>query len=154
MSAQMIFERAPIGAIIAWSDGTPRPPEHCDQHAAWRRNNGFGRLVIKTSRPVMGQIRMPVSFKVRVEGAGDSNDDPIVRTFPIRSTFRFRIVERPPVGSVRILKCVGEALELVHLASTRDHADTWLRNLGFGRMVLEEVTADEVGTDVVEGRAA
>lgn len=154
MSAHMIFERAPIGAIIAWSDGTPRPPEHCDQHASWRMNNAYGRLVLKTSRSLMGQIGMPMSFDVRIEGAGDSNDDPIVRTFPIHSTFRFRIIKRPPVGSVRILERVGEALELAHLASSRDHADTWLRILGFGTMVLEEMTADEVGADVIEGRAA
>ena len=27
MTAQPIFDLAPIGSIVAWSDGTPRPPE-------------------------------------------------------------------------------------------------------------------------------
>jgi len=27
MSASMIFDLAPIGSIVAWSDGAPRPPE-------------------------------------------------------------------------------------------------------------------------------
>ena len=27
MTAQLIFDLVPIGAIVAWSDGTPRPSE-------------------------------------------------------------------------------------------------------------------------------
>lgn len=40
MSAHTIFESAPIGAIVAWSDGTPRPPErHSKKLAAWENSN-------------------------------------------------------------------------------------------------------------------
>ncbi|WP_078057951.1 hypothetical protein [Rhizobium rhizosphaerae] len=112
MSAHLIFEHAPLGAIIAWSDGRPCPSEHLDHHTAWKRNNASGRLVRKTDRSVMGQASMPVSFKVRIGGNG-SNGDTNSITLPIHSGLRFRIVERLPVGFVRILEQVGDALELL-----------------------------------------
>ena len=49
---------------------------------------------------------------------------------------------------------VGENAELLHLAENRDAAELWLAKTGYSRARLEEVTADEIGADVVEGRAA
>lgn len=37
MSALSIFEDAPIGSMVAWSDNTPRPPErHRKKLSAWK----------------------------------------------------------------------------------------------------------------------
>ena len=45
MSAKLIFDHALIGAIIAYSDGTPRPPDrHRRELADWKNRNGSGRL--------------------------------------------------------------------------------------------------------------
>lgn len=46
MSAQRIYDLAPLGAVIRYSDGTPRPPERFRKKvAAWENNNKCGRLV-------------------------------------------------------------------------------------------------------------
>ncbi|MDO9306313.1 MAG: hypothetical protein Q7T75_00405, partial [Mesorhizobium sp.] len=48
MLAHTIFERAPLGAIVAWSDGTPRPPaRHRRKLDAWITSNSQGRLIRK-----------------------------------------------------------------------------------------------------------
>ena len=38
--------------------------------------------------------------------------------------------------------------------AAREAAELWLAKTGHDRARLEEVTADEVGADIVEGRAA
>lgn len=46
MKASEIFALAPFGAVIAFADGTPRPPERFTKKlAAWERNNASGVLV-------------------------------------------------------------------------------------------------------------
>ena len=57
-------------------------------------------------------------------------------------------------GQVRVLQHVGENAELIHLAQNREAAELWLAKAGYSRARLEEVTADEIGADDVEGRAA
>lgn len=49
---------------------------------------------------------------------------------------------------------VGENVELLHLAESREAAELWLAQKGYSRTRLEEITADEVGADAIEGRAA
>ncbi|MNU11595.1 hypothetical protein D3C72_2595720 [compost metagenome] len=49
---------------------------------------------------------------------------------------------------------VGENVELLHLAEDREAAELWLARKGYSRARLEEITADEVGADAIEGRAA
>ncbi len=47
MSAHIAF-LAPIGSILKWSDGTPRPPErHRKKLSAWKTSNSSGRLIRK-----------------------------------------------------------------------------------------------------------
>jgi hypothetical protein len=58
------------------------------------------------------------------------------------------------IGMVRVLQALGDSPELLHLAENRDAAERWLANNAYSRAFLEEVTADEVGADVVEGRTA
>jgi hypothetical protein len=48
----------------------------------------------------------------------------------------------------------GDDAELVYLATNEPDAKEWLTRHGYPHAVLEEVTADEVGADAVEGRAA
>jgi hypothetical protein len=67
---------------------------------------------------------------------------------------RFEIVERPAVGMVRVLQDLGDSPELLHLARDREAAERWLANNPYSRAYIEEVTADEVGADLIEGRSA
>ena len=48
LSAREIYDIAPLGALIRFSDGTPEPPaRHRRKRTAWLSNNGAGRLVRK-----------------------------------------------------------------------------------------------------------
>lgn len=155
MSAHTIFEHAPIGAIIAWSDGSPRPPErHRRKLDAWETNNSQGRLVRKQGAREVGRPDH-ASFTLHEAdfGAGGVIAIRVHRTFAIGSRLRFTIVERPAVASVRVFDRAGDDAELVHLAPHRAAAERWLTEHGYPNAVLEDVTAEEAVADVVEGRA-
>jgi hypothetical protein len=77
-----------------------------------------------------------------------------MRTHPVDSDLHFEIVERPAIGMMRILQDWGSNSELLHLAVNREVAELWLAKSRHANARLEEVTADEVSADVVEGRAA
>ena len=87
-------------------------------------------------------------------GAGGVIAIRVHRTFSLESRLQFTILERPAIGSVRVFSHAGPGTELVHLAAHRPAAEEWLSHHGYPRAVLEDVTADEVGADVVEGRTA
>jgi len=157
MSAHSIFEDAPIGSIVAWSDGTPRPPErHRKKLSAWQNNNSRGRLIAKRGERNSGTVALPVYFTLHEAdfGAGGVIAIRVHRTFSVDSALRFTIVERPAPGSVRVFGRPGDNAELVHLAPHRPAAEEWLSRHGYPNAVLEEVSADEVAADSVEGRAA
>lgn len=154
MSAHTIFGHAPLGAIVAWSDGTPRPPErHRRKLDAWQTNNSQGRLVRKHGGP---NIASGGSFTLHEADYGASGVIAIRvhRTFSLASGLRFTITERPAVGTVRVLDRRGDQPTLVHLAPHRAAAEQWLSEHGYPDAVLEEVSADEAAADAVEGRAA
>ena len=48
----------------------------------------------------------------------------------------------------------GDSPELLHLAVNREAAELWLANNQYSRAYLEEVSADEIGADIIEGRSA
>ena len=143
MSAQTIFEHAPIGAIISWSDGSPRPPDrHRRKLDTWTTNNSRGRL-----------IRNQGTRDEADYGAGGVIAIRVHRTFAPGSRLSFTIVERPAVGSVRVFDRTGVDAELVHLAPHRAAAEQWLTEHGYPNAVLEDVTAEEAVAEVVEERA-
>ncbi|HQS45139.1 MAG: hypothetical protein B7Y12_02635 [Rhizobiales bacterium 24-66-13] len=157
MSAHLIYDSAPIGALIAWSDGTPQPPARFKRKlSAWQTQNSRGRLIRRQGERGMGNVTLSANFTVHEAdfGAGGVIAIRVYRTFALDSALRFTILERPAVGSVRIFNHSGEGAELVHLAADRRAAEEWLCRHGYPRAVLEEVTADEVGADIAEGRTA
>ncbi|MGD9740053.1 MAG: hypothetical protein AB7O56_15740 [Bauldia sp.] len=157
MSANIILEHAPIGAIVAWSDGTSRPPErHHRKLDAWKSNNSQGRLIRKQGALGTGVVDPHASFTLHEAdyGAGGVIAIRMHRTFSLTSSLSFAIVERPAVGSVRVFDRAGDHAELVHLAPHRAAAEQWLSEHGYPNAVLEEVSADEAAAHAVEGRAA
>lgn len=157
MSAHTIFEHAAIGAIVAWSDGTPRPPErHRRKLDAWTNSNSQGRLIRKQSGRDIGTLVPYASFTLHEAdyGAGGVIAIRVHRTFSVGSSLHFTIIERPSVGSVRVFDRSGDYAELVHLAPHRAAAEQWLSQHGYPNAVFEQVTADEAAADAVEGRAA
>lgn len=156
MSAHLVFQ-VPIGSIVAWSDGAPRPPErHRRKLSAWQTNNSSGRLIRKQDEHSLGRVILPASFTLHEadHGAGGVIAIRVHRTFSLGSSLRFKIAERPTIGSVRVFDRAGEHAELVHLAVNRLAAEEWLSRHGYPHGVLEDVTADEAAADAVEGRAA
>lgn len=157
MSAHMIFDNAPIGSIVAWSDGTPQPPARFRKKlAAWQTSNSRGRLVRKQGGRGIGNVSLSTFFTLHEAdyGAGGVVAIRVHRTFSLESKLHFAVVERPPIGSVRVFDRAGDAGELVYLATNEVDAKEWLTRHGYPGAVLQEVTADEVGADAVEGRAA
>lgn len=156
MSAQHIHDLASLGAIIRYADGTARPPaRHRRKLALWENTNNAGRLIRKHPEGRRGIEGFPATFTLH---KGDLGQGGIIlvrvhQTFDIRSRLTFTIIERPPVGAVRILSGAGDDQELLHLATDLTAAERWRELNGYRNAVLEPVTADEHAADVVEGRA-
>lgn len=153
MSAHLIFDTAPLGALVRYFDGTPRPPARfAKKLAAWRQRNGVGRLTRKQPARERPTYVSPPSFTLH-EGdfaAGDVIIVTVSRTFPLDSDLRFAIVEHPPLGAVRILQDMGENAELLHLATSREAAELWLATNRYSRARIEDVSADEAAADAIE----
>lgn len=157
MSAHIIYDAAPLGSMIRYSDGAAKPPSRFTKKlAAWESRNGVGRLVKMEPPQARATYSSPACFTLH---EGDFGQGGIIvvsvrRTYSVDSTLRFQIVERPRIGMVRVLQALGDSPELLHLAENREAAERWLANNRYSRAYLEEVSADEVGADVVEGRTA
>ena len=157
MSAHTIFDTAPIGSIVAWSDGTPQPPARFRKKlAAWQSSNSRGRLIRKQGGRDVGNISLSACFTLHEVdyGAGGVIAIRVHRTFSLEAKLHFTVVERPAIGSVRVFDRAGDSGELVYLATNEVDAKEWLTRHGYPDAVLQEVTADEVGAGAVEGRAA
>ncbi|SCX22832.1 hypothetical protein DSM25558_3229 [Agrobacterium sp. DSM 25558] len=147
---------APIGSIIGWSDGRPRPPErHRKKLSAWRTNNSSGRLIRNQDERTVGNHTMPPCFTLHEAdyGAGGVIAIRVHRTFSLDTSLTFAIIGPPAMGSFRVFDRAGDHAELVHLAASRPAAEDWLSRHGYPNAVVEEVTADEVAANMVEGRA-
>ncbi|RXT40225.1 hypothetical protein [Bradyrhizobium betae] len=157
MSAQLIFDLVPLGAIVRFFDGTPRPPErHRKKLAAWEYRNRGGRLIRKQPERRVGNTVISASITLHT---GDYGGDGVVvlrvhRTFPVDRDLTFVVTERPKLGAVRVLDRAGEDAELVYLANSRVDAETWLESHGYPDAVLDEVTADATAAGVVDWRTA
>ncbi|WP_412066911.1 hypothetical protein [Rhizobium sp. SYY.PMSO] len=64
------------------------------------------------------------------------------------------IARRPEAGEFRVLQEYGVHSILLYLAKNRPDAERWVKESGHINIRLEEVTAEEVCADVIEGRAA
>jgi len=157
MSAHHVHSVAPLGSLIRYNDGSPRPPARFTKKlAAWQRRNGVGRLVRKEPQRQRATRTSPASITLH-EGDFASNGVILVtvmRTHPVDSELHFEIVAQPATGMVRILQPIGDNIELLHLAESREAAELWLAKNKFHNARLEDVAVDDVGVDVVQECAA
>lgn len=157
MSAHIVYESAPLGSVIRYCDDTPKPPVRFKRKfRAWESRNGSGRLVRKEPPRERPTYDAPAYFTLHEGDFGQAGTIVVSvrRTYSVESDLSFEIVERPAIGNVRVLQSLGDSPELLHLARDRESAERWLASNRYSRAYLEEVTADEVGADVIEGRAA
>ncbi|MER9243565.1 hypothetical protein [Mesorhizobium sp. M0633] len=157
MSAHIVYESAPLGSVIRYRDGTAKPPARFTKKLAfWESRNGVGRLIKKEPPRERATYSSPAHFTLH---EGDFGQGGIIivsvrRTWSVESDLCFEVIERPMIGMVRVLQEVGDSPELLHLAENREAAERWLANNQYGQAYLEEVSAAEVGADVIEGRTA
>jgi hypothetical protein len=157
MSAHIVYDAAPLGSMIRYSDCTPQPPARFRKKlSAWESRNGSGRLLKKEPPRSRATYSSPACFTLH---EGDFGQGGVIvvsirRTWSVESDLRFEIVERPAIGMIRVLQDLGDIPELLHLARDREAAERWLASNRYSRAYLEEVSADEVGADVIEGRTA
>lgn len=145
MSAQALYDLAPVGAVIRYSDGTPRPPErHVQKLRAWKRRNGQGRLVEKTPEKVRPTYTSPAGFALH---EGDYGSDGVVvlsvrGIYDVGSSLKFEVVSVPPAGAVLCLTGFDGSVELQHLAADREAAIRWAARNCYSGLWFEEVQAD------------
>lgn len=157
MSAHNIYDNAPLGSLIRYSDGTPKPPARFNKKfARWQSRNGVARLVKKEPHRDRPTYTSPARITLHEDDYANAGVVlvTVLRTHSVDSDLQFEIIERPAIGAVRILQEHAGAAELLHLAENRDAAERWLGQHHHSNVRLEDVTEDEVGADVVEGRAA
>lgn len=157
MSAHTIFDCASLGSVIRYFDGTPKPPARFTRKVSdWGSRNGVGRLIRKEPPRERPTYSSPACFTLHEGDFGEAGTVVISvrRTYSVESDLRFEIVERPAIGMVRVLQDLGDSPELLHLAKDPGAAERWLASNRYSRAYLEEVSADEVGADVIEGRTA
>ncbi|BCH19767.1 hypothetical protein MesoLjLa_66180 (plasmid) [Mesorhizobium sp. L-2-11] len=155
MSAQLIYDLVPLGSIVTYSDGTPRPPDrHRKKLAAWENRNSGGRLIRKQTEARVGNTTLPASITLH-KGDYGSQGTIVLRvhqTFSVTSDLKFSVKERPAIGSVLVLDRAGDDAELVHLAANRTAAEEWLTRHGYPNAALQQLAADTVAADTAGGR--
>ncbi len=151
MSAQHVFDTAPLGALIRFSDGTPRPPDRFRRKLAdWENRNGAGRLIRKSPAVDRGNSGYPASFALHLGSYGSDGIIVLVvtRHFLVTSSLHFEIAEIPSPGSVRVLTSYGDSDELRHLAPDMASAQAWLAAHHYSNARFDVVP------DPQQGRAA
>ena len=146
MSANTIIDQAPLGALIRYTDGSPKPPARFTQKlAAWERSNGVGRLVKKEPPRPFPTWTAPASFTLH-EGNFSSEGVilvTIMRSHSADSQLSFEVVEEPKVGQVCVLLDFGGSTELLHLASSVTAAELWIAKEGYRNARFEIVGAED-----------
>ena len=148
ISAASIIDTAPLGALIRYSDGTPKPPARFTKKlAAWERANGVGRLVKKEPPRSYPTWTAPASFTLH-EGNFSSEGVILVtvmRSHSADSLLRFEVAEVPKAGQVRVLLDFGGSTELLHLAQSREAAELWVAKEGYRNARFEVVWESDEG---------
>ena len=145
MSASTIIDTAPLGALIRYTDGSPKPPARFTKKlAAWERSNGVGRLVKKEPPRAYPTWTAPASFTLH--GGNFSSGGvilvPILRSHSADSLLLFEVAEEPKPGQIRVLLDFGGNMELLHLAESVGAAELWIAKEGYRNARLEMVGED------------
>ena len=156
MSASTIIDTAPLGALIRYTDGSPKPPARFTKKlATWERSNGVGRLVKKEPPRSYPTWTAPASFTLHegniasdgvIQGLLQSKSAfvTVMRSHSADSRLNFEVVERPRAGQVRVLLDFGSSMELLHLAGSVGAAELWIAKEGYRNARLE-IVGNNVG---------
>lgn len=158
MSAQFIYDTAPLGSLIRFTNGETRPPARFTRKvAAWNTENGMGRLVERMPERIRPTYRSPASFCLQLGNDGGQGIVVIVvrRHYSLDSNLQFEIVETPRPGMVRVLSRFDDHDELRFLAPDMAVAEEWMARHRYSDMHVEVVSdPDPVERPSSIGRAA
>jgi hypothetical protein len=146
MSAQHIFDNAPLGSIIRYSDGSPKPPVRFTKKLSlWERSNGLGRLICKSPGREGGNHPYPAYITMHEGALGSDGIVRLVlhRSYSVDTQLQFDVIESPKAGMVRVLGQFGTGTELLHIATSHEAAASWLKQHPHSNAALEEVMAAE-----------
>lgn len=158
MSAQSIYDTAPLGSLIRYSNGERRPPERFTRKLkAWNNDNGIGRLVERRAEEIRPTWRSPAGFCLHLGNYGSQGIIAIVvnRHYSIESALHFEIAETPRPGMVRVISSFSGRDELRYLAPHMAAAEEWMARNSYSNMRAEVVPdPDPVILPSSLGRAA
>lgn len=126
--AQIIAD-APLGALIRFRDGTPRPPERFRKKLqAWENVNGVGTLA--EVQPELGTFTLHM---------GDMGSAGVIvmrvyRTYDLNSRLTFR-VERPAVEGSVLCASVWAGKRKIDKVTDARGAEAWLANNQYGELL-------------------
>ncbi len=73
MSAHIVYDSVPLGSVIRYSDGAPKPPERFRKKlAAWGRRNSVGRLIRKEPPHERATYTSPACFTLHEGDFGEA----------------------------------------------------------------------------------
>jgi hypothetical protein len=156
MSANTIIDKAPLGALIRYSDGSPKPPARFTKKlAAWERSNGVGRLVKKEPPRPYPTWTAPASFTLH---EGNFSSDGVIlvtimRSHSVDSRLVFEVAEVPKPGQMRVLLDFGGNIELLHLAESVTAAELWIAREGYRNARLA-IVGEDIGAGAGEADIA
>ena len=157
MSAKTIIDTAPLGALIRYTDGCPKPPARfAKKLAAWERSNGLGRLVKKELPRPYPTWTAPATFTLH---EGNFSSDGVIlvtilRSHSADSALVFEVAEEPQARQVRVLLDFGGNTELLHLAESVGAAELWIAKEGYRNARLEFVGSDAIESGAGEAHIA
>ena len=129
-SAQDVVDRAPLGAIIRFSDGALRPPARFKRKLrAWEDRNGTGRLTEKSGP----RDSRPGDFTLHL-GDWGANGMVILsmsRHYTAASAGAFTVERVPRPGEALVLTDFMGRTDLRHVAPSEAAAREWLGRHGY-----------------------
>lgn len=145
-TAQSIYDEAPMGARIRYSDGTPRPSERFKRKVrAWEDRNGEGRLT-QRSPAGTGKYPYPATLHEGDYGSGGIIVLSVNKIFSVRDGRTFVVASVPPSGAGLVLQEWEGHRELLHVATDQATATAWLNRHGYSRARIEIVGDAETAT--------
>lgn len=131
MNAQEIYDTAPLGAVVCYSDGAPKPPTRFRRKLAdWERRNGQGCLTRKEPA-VTGTCYVTHDRICLRENPFREQGGLIIavinRIISTTSPLSYEIVSLPQPGQVLVLQQWPGTSELVHIAPDPAAAERWLK---------------------------
>lgn len=147
MRAQHIYDTAPLGSLIRFSNDEPRPPARFTRKLrAWKNDNGVGRLVERSPEVVAATYRSAASITLHLGNYGSQGMIVLVvrRGYSVTSPLEFEIMEAPTPGMVRLLTPIGSHEELQYLAADMADAQRWMMVHHYQNIRAEVVTKPDL----------